>query len=94
MDSLSALFGDSFLSTAGTLGGQAFGWLGERDRARYQAQVGQAWASAYAAAAPGVAAAQGAAAVAQSQGRDKLFLAGFAILAVVVLFRIRPTANG
>ena len=75
------------------LGQSAFQWMGQRDAARYSAQEAEAWANAYAAAAPSIAAAQTAGAVTVAAGRDKLLIAGFAILAVVVLFRIRPTAN-
>ena len=82
-----------WLGTVGSLGNSAFNWMSSRDQARYSAQEAEAWAAAYAAAAPSVAAAQTAGAVSISAGRDKLLIAGFAILAVVVLFRIRPTAN-
>lgn len=78
----------------GNLGQSAFRWMGERDRARFARDEARAWADAYSTAAPAIAQAQADALVFQSQGRDKLLLAGFAILAVVVLFRVRPTANG
>ena len=85
---------DNAVDELGGLGQSAFRWLGERDRARYSRDEARAWADAYARALPAVAQAQVAGAVITSQGRDKLLLAGAAILAVVVLFRIRPTANG
>jgi len=84
---------NGILASVGGISGQAFSWMGERDRAKYSAREAEAWAAAYAAAAPSVAQAQTAGAVMISSGRDKLLLAGAAILAVVVLFRIRPTAN-
>ena len=85
---------DSGFGLIGNLGQSAFQWMGARDRAKYSAREAEAWAAAYASAAPSIAQAQVAGAVMTSQGRDKLLLAGFAVLAVVVLFRIRPTANG
>lgn len=78
----------------GGLGQAAFRWMGARDQAKYARDEARAWADAYREAAPAIAQAQSAGAVAQSVGRDKLLIAGFAILGVVVLFRVRPTANG
>lgn len=83
-----------FLGSLNTLGQSAFQWLSARDRAQFEAEAAHAWAGAYREAAPAIAQAQVSGAVLTSAGRDKLLLAGAAILAVVVLFRIRPTANG
>lgn len=85
---------DNVIDEVGGLGQSAFRWMGERDRARYSRDEARAWADAYATAAPAIAQAQAAGATAIGAGRDKLLIAGFAILAVVVLFRVRPTANG
>jgi len=82
------------LGAVTSLGTAAFQWMSARDRARYEAENQQAWAESYAQAAPAIAASQSASAFGIAVGRDKLLIAGFAILAVVVLFRIRPTANG
>lgn len=85
---------NNLIDEFGGIGQAAFRWMGARDQARYARDEARAWADAYREAAPAIAQAQGQAAVAQSVGRDKLLIAGFAILAVVVLFRVRPTANG
>ena len=85
---------EALIGEAGDIGQAAFAWMGQRDAAKYNARSEQAWAAAYAQAAPAIASAQGATAVTVSAQQSRLMLAGFAILAVVVLFRIRPTANG
>lgn len=85
---------ESLFEEAGDLGTAAFQWMGARDRARYESDAAKAWANAYASAAPAIAAGQAATATTIAAQQSRLMLAGFAILAVVVLFRIRPTANG
>jgi hypothetical protein len=87
-----ALWG-GLIDEAGDVAGAAFRWMGERDRAKYETQAAQAWAQSYATAAPAIAAGQVATATTIQAQQNRLLIAGMAILAVVVLFRIRPTAN-
>jgi hypothetical protein len=87
-------WGNNLIDEAGDIGQAVFAWMGQRDQAKYGARTAEAWAAAYAQAAPSIAQAQAAGAVSVSAQQSRLMLAGFAILAVVVLFRIRPTANG
>ena len=89
---LEGLFGGTVDEFA-DVGRGAFAWLSERDRARYEAQ----WRTEQARQAGAVAAAYGqasaAAAAVQARSSERTMVALLVMAGVLILFRIRPTAN-
>jgi hypothetical protein len=75
------------------LGSSAFRWMGERDRAKAEAN----WRAIQATQAADIARAYGAASVAQTAitqaQSNRTFTALLVVGMILILFRIRPTAN-
>jgi hypothetical protein len=92
MESNGALSG-SWTGLLGSAISGGFGFLAAREQAEASVGIAQANAAGNAALANAQFNTATASAIFSAQGTQKILIAGMVVAAVVVLFRIRPTAN-